>query len=50
MLVSNGSFAKERLMKAKAFMVFPVSIHKERMKWLLITDDNPTVGRIVDDL
>ena len=42
--------ACEVLMKAKAFMVFPVSIHKGRMKWLLITDDNPTVGRIVDDL
>ena len=37
-------------MKAKAFMVFPVSIHKGRMNWLLITDDNPTVGKIVDDL
>jgi predicted DNA binding protein len=42
--------ACEVLMKAKAFMVFPVSIHKGRMKWLLITDDNPTVGKIVDDL
>lgn len=42
--------ACEVLMKAKAFMVFPVSIHKGRMKWLLITDDNPTLGRIVDDL
>ena len=38
------------LMKAKAFMVFPVSIQKGRMKWLLITDDNPTVGKIVDNL
>jgi predicted DNA binding protein len=38
------------LMKSKAFMVFPVSIHKGRMKWLLITDDNPTVGKIVNDL
>lgn len=42
--------ACEVLMKAKAFMVFPVSIHKGRMKWLLITDDNPTVGKIVNDL
>jgi predicted DNA binding protein len=42
--------ACEVLMRAKAFMVFPVSIHKGRMKWLLITDDNPTVGKIVDDL
>jgi predicted DNA binding protein len=42
--------ACEVLMKAKAFMVFPVSIRKGRMKWLLITDDNPTVGKIVDNL
>jgi predicted DNA binding protein len=42
--------ACEVLMKAKAFMVFPVSIHKGRMKWLLITDNNLTVGKIVDDL
>jgi predicted DNA binding protein len=42
--------ACEVLMKAKAFMVFPVSIQKGRMKWLLITDDNPTVGKIIDDL
>ena len=42
--------ACEVLMKAKAFMVFPVSINKGRMKWLLITDNNPTVGKIVDDL
>lgn len=42
--------ACEILMKARAFMVFPVSIHKGRMKWLLITDDNPTVGKIIDDL
>jgi predicted DNA binding protein len=42
--------ACEVLMKSKAFMVFPVSIHKGRMKWLLITDDNPTVGKIVDDI
>ena len=42
--------ACEVWMKAKAFMVFPVSINKGRMKWLLITDNNPTVGKIVDDL
>jgi predicted DNA binding protein len=42
--------ACEVLMKAKAFMVFPVNIQKGRMKWLLITDDNPTIGKIVDDL
>ena len=42
--------ACEVLMRAKAFMVFPVSIHKGRMKWLLMTEDNPTVGKIVDDL
>jgi len=42
--------ACEVLMKAKAFMVFPVSIQKGRMKWLLITDNNKTVGRIVDNL
>ncbi|MCJ7632740.1 helix-turn-helix domain-containing protein [Candidatus Bathyarchaeota archaeon] len=42
--------ACEVLMKAKAFMVFPVSIQRGRMKWLLITDDNPTVGKIVDAL
>ena len=42
--------ACEVLMKSKAFMVFPVSIHKGRMKWLLITDENPTVGKIVDAL
>ncbi len=42
--------ACEVLMRAKAFIVFPVSIRKGRMKWLLITDDNPTVGKIVEDL
>ena len=42
--------ACEVLMKAKTFMVFPVSIQKGRMKWLLITDDSQTVGKIVDDL
>jgi predicted DNA binding protein len=42
--------ACEVLMKTKAFMVFPVSIQKGRMKWLLITDDNPTAGKLVDNL
>jgi predicted DNA binding protein len=42
--------ACEALMKAKAFMVFPVNIQKGRMKWLLITDNNPTIGKIVSDL
>jgi len=42
--------ACEVLMKTKAFIVFPVSIEKGRMKWLLITDDNPTIGKLVDDL
>ena len=42
--------ACEVLMRAKAFMVFPVSIQEGRMKWLLITDENPTVGKIVNDL
>ncbi len=42
--------ACEVLMKTKAFMVFPVSIQKGRMKWLLITDDNPTIGKLIDEL
>ncbi len=31
-------------------MVFPVDILKGRMKWLLITDNNRTVGKISDEL
>lgn len=42
--------ACEVLIKSKAFMVFPVDIQKGRMKWLLITDDNRTVGEISDEL
>jgi predicted DNA binding protein len=38
--------ACEVLMRSKAFMVFPVDIHKGRMKWLLVTDSNRTVGGI----
>jgi predicted DNA binding protein len=42
--------ACEMLIKSKAFMVFPVDIQKGRMKWLLITDDNRTIGKIYDQL
>lgn len=42
--------ACEMLIKSKAFLVFPVDIKKGRMKWLLITDDNITVGKISDEL
>ena len=42
--------ACEMLIKSKAFLVFPVDIKKGRMKWLLITDDNLTVGKISDEL
>ncbi len=42
--------ACEILTKSKAFMVFPVDIQKGRMKWLLITDDNRTIGKIYDEL
>jgi len=42
--------ACEVLIKSKAFMVFPVDIQKGRMKWLLITDDNRTIGKISDRL
>ncbi len=38
--------ACEVLVKSKAFLVFPVDISKGRMKWLLITDNNKTVGKI----
>ncbi len=34
------------LITSKAFMVFPVDIKKGRMKWLFITDDNRTVGKL----
>jgi predicted DNA binding protein len=42
--------ACEMLIKSKAFMVFPVDIQQGRMKWLLITDDNRTIGKIYDEL
>ena len=42
--------ACELLIKSKAFMVFPVDIQNGRMKWLLITDDNRTIGKIYDEL
>lgn len=38
------------LMQAKAFMVFPVDIHKGRMKWLLVTDGNRTAGALTRKL
>ena len=38
------------LITSKAFMVYPVSIEKGRMKWLLITDTNRTVGKLSDAL
>ncbi len=40
----------EILVKSKAFMVFPVEIENGRMKWLLITDTNKTIGKISDKL
>ncbi len=42
--------ACEVLTRSKAFMVFPVDIHKGRMKWLLVTDGNRTVGTISKNL
>ena len=42
--------ACEMLIKSKAFMVFPVDIQNGRMRWLLITDDNRTIGKIYDEL
>lgn len=42
--------ACEALIRSKAFMVFPVDICKGRMKWLLITDNNRTIGKISDGL
>lgn len=42
--------ACEMLIKSKAFLVFPVDIKKGRMKWLLITDNNLTIGKISDAL
>ncbi len=42
--------ACEVLFRSKVFMVFPVHIHKGRMKWLIITDNNRTIGRISRNL
>ncbi len=42
--------ACEVLMQSKAFMVFPVDVHKGRMKWLLVTDGNRTVGALARKL
>lgn len=42
--------ACEMLIKSKAFLVFPIDIQNGRMKWLLITDDNRTIGKIYDEL
>lgn len=42
--------ACEILVRSKTFMVFPVEIRKGRMKWLLITDNNRTLGAISRDL
>lgn len=42
--------ACEALTRSKAFMVFPVDIYKGRMRWLLITDNNKTIGKISDEL
>ena len=38
------------LITSKAFMVYPVAISKGRMKWLLITDTNKTVGKLSEAL
>ncbi len=38
------------LITSKAFMVYPVDIRKGRMKWLLITDTNKTVGKLSEVL
>ncbi len=38
------------LIKSKAFMVYPVDIHKGRMRWFLITDNNRTMGKICEGL
>ena len=42
--------ACEVLIRSKAFLVFPVAIQKGRMKWLLITDSNRTIGEVSDSL
>ncbi|HEV2137918.1 MAG TPA: helix-turn-helix domain-containing protein [Nitrososphaerales archaeon] len=42
--------ACEALIRSKSFMVFPVEIRKGRMKWLLITDNNRSIGTLIDQL
>ncbi len=42
--------ACQALINSKAFMVFPVDIDKGRMKWLLILDNNMTIGKISEKL
>jgi predicted DNA binding protein len=42
--------ACEVLMKSRAFMVFPVHVEKGRMRWLIVTDNNKTIGAISDGL
>lgn len=42
--------ACEVLMKSKAFMVFPVHVENGRMRWLIVTDNNKTIGSIADGL
>lgn len=45
-----GCKACEALIRSKSFMVFPVDIEKGRMKWLLITDNNKSIGTLIDEL
>lgn len=42
--------ACEVLVKSRAFMVFPVHVEKGRMRWLIVTDNNRTIGTLVDGL
>ncbi len=38
------------LITSKAFMVYPVAIKQGWMNWLLITDENKTVGKLMEPL
>jgi predicted DNA binding protein len=38
------------LITSKAFVVFPVNIQNGRMKWLIMTDDNRSIGKLYEDL
>ncbi|NIQ06485.1 MAG: hypothetical protein GWO20_12395 [Candidatus Korarchaeota archaeon] len=40
----------EVLINSKAFLVFPVYIKGGRMRWLIMTDNNLTLGKICDEL